>query len=97
MSLVLSPVEGLQYWFMLPIAVLIATTAMASGVGGATFFFTALHFGPGPHARGRHRHRADHRGLWPVAQQCRFASGLYAYARKRLIDYRLSLALLTDP
>ena len=46
MSLVLSPstllrinsVEGLQYWFMLPIAVLIATTAMASGVGGATFF-----------------------------------------------------------
>jgi hypothetical protein len=28
----------LQYWYMLPIAVLIATTAMASGVGGATFF-----------------------------------------------------------
>jgi len=27
-----------QYWFMLPVAILIATTAMASGVGGATFF-----------------------------------------------------------
>ena len=37
-SLVLSSVEGLWYWFMLPIAVVIATTAMASGVGGATFF-----------------------------------------------------------
>ncbi len=28
----------LQYWYLLPIAILIATTAMASGVGGATFF-----------------------------------------------------------
>ena len=28
----------LQYWFMLPLAVLFAAIAMASGVGGATFF-----------------------------------------------------------
>ena len=28
----------LQYWFIFPIAVLFATIAMASGVGGATFF-----------------------------------------------------------
>ena len=28
----------LEYWFMLPIAILFATTAMASGVEGATFF-----------------------------------------------------------
>jgi uncharacterized membrane protein YfcA len=28
----------LQYWYMLPVSVLIATIAMASGVGGATFF-----------------------------------------------------------
>ena len=28
----------LQYWYMFPIAILIATIAMASGVGGATFF-----------------------------------------------------------
>lgn len=28
----------LQYWYMFPIAILVATTAMASGVGGATFF-----------------------------------------------------------
>ena len=27
-----------QYWYMFPVAVLVATTAMASGVGGATFF-----------------------------------------------------------
>lgn len=29
---------SLQYWYMLPLAILVATTAMASGVGGATFF-----------------------------------------------------------
>ena len=27
-----------EYWFMFPVAILVATTAMASGVGGATFF-----------------------------------------------------------
>ena len=26
----------LEYWFMFPISILIATTAMASGIGGAT-------------------------------------------------------------
>ena len=39
-----------QYWFMLPVAVAVATTAMASGVGGATFFapimILALRFPP---------------------------------------------------
>ena len=28
----------LEYWFMFPISILIATIAMASGVEGATFF-----------------------------------------------------------
>ncbi len=27
-----------EYWYMFPAAVVIATVAMASGVGGATFF-----------------------------------------------------------
>ncbi len=27
-----------EFWFMLPIAIMIATIAMASGVEGATFF-----------------------------------------------------------
>ena len=29
---------SLQYWYMLPLAILISTIATASGVGGATFF-----------------------------------------------------------
>jgi uncharacterized membrane protein YfcA len=77
----------LRYWYMLPVAVLIATIAMASGVGGATFFsplfILALGLPPGV---------AIGAGL--IREVFGFASGLYAYARKRLIDYRLGLALL---
>ena len=29
---------SLQYWYMLPVSIIIATIATASGVGGATFF-----------------------------------------------------------
>ena len=77
----------LQYWFMLPIAVLFATIAMASGVGGATFFspFFMLALGLPPEV-------AIGTGL--ITEVFGFASGLYAYARKRLIDYRLGGALL---
>jgi len=77
----------LQYWFMFPIAVLIATVAMASGVGGATFFapllIIALRFPPEVAI-----------GMGLITEVFGFASGLYAYARKRLIDYRLGISLL---
>jgi uncharacterized membrane protein YfcA len=76
-----------QYWFMLPIAAIIATTAMASGIGGATFFvpvfILALRLPP---------EVAIGTGL--ITEVFGFASGLYAYARKRLIDYKLGLTLL---
>ncbi|KKK70308.1 hypothetical protein LCGC14_2925290 [marine sediment metagenome] len=77
----------LQYWFMFPVAVLIATIAMAAGVGGATFFspFFILALGLPPEV-------AIGTGL--ITEVFGFTSGLYAYARKRLIDYRLGLALL---
>lgn len=76
-----------DYWFMFPAAVLIATVAMASGVGGATFFspLFILALGLPPKV-------AIGTGL--ITEVFGFASGLYAYARKRLIDYRLGLALL---
>ena len=76
-----------EYWFMLPVAVVIATIAMASGIGGATFFvpvfILALRLPP---------EVAIGTGL--ITEVFGFASGLYAYARKRLIDYRLGLTLL---
>ena len=72
----------LQYWFMLPVSVLIATIAMASGVGGATFLspFFILALGLPPEV-------AIGTGL--ITEVFGFASGLFAYARKKLIDYRL--------
>ncbi len=77
----------LQYWYMLPVAIVIATTAMASGVGGATFFaplfILALRLPPEVAV-----------GTALITEVFGFASGLYAYARQRLIDYRLGMALL---
>ena len=77
----------LQFWYLLPVAILIATTAMASGVGGATFlspiFILALGLTP---------EVAIGTGL--ITEVFGFASGLYAYAKKRLIDYHLGLNLL---
>lgn len=33
---------SLEYWFMFPVAIGIATIAMASGVEGATFFYSIV-------------------------------------------------------
>ncbi len=77
----------LEFWFMLPAAMLIATVAMASGIGGATFFAPLLMIGlrlPPEVAIGT--------GL--ITEVFGFASGLYTYTHKRLIDYRLGLSLL---
>ncbi len=78
---------SLEYWFMLPVSILIATTAMASGVEGATFFsplfILALRLPPEVAI-----------GAALTTEVFGFASGLAAYARKRLIDYRLGLNLL---
>jgi uncharacterized membrane protein YfcA len=78
---------NLQYWYMLPVSILIATTAMASGVEGGTFFapvfILALHLSPEVAI-----------GTALITEVFGFASGLYAYGRKRLIDYRLGLTLV---
>ncbi|MBX7233175.1 MAG: sulfite exporter TauE/SafE family protein [Caldilineales bacterium] len=77
----------LQYWFMFPLSILIATAAMASGVEGATFFspifILALRLPPEVAI-----------GTALITEVFGFASGLFAYVRKRLIDYRLGGALL---
>lgn len=77
----------LQFWFMFPISIVIATTAMASGVEGATFFapIFILLLGLPPEV-------AIGAGL--ITEVFGFASGLYAYRRKRLIDYQLGMMLL---
>ena len=76
-----------EYWFMLPVAVLFATMAMASGVEGATFFTPMFIL-----ALGLPAEIAIGTGL--ITEVFGFASGLTAYARRGLIDYRLGLSLL---
>ncbi len=76
-----------EYWFMFPVAILVATTAMASGVEGATFFTPIFLL-----ALGLPIEVAIGTGL--ITEVFGFASGIYAYNRKRLIDYRLGANLL---
>lgn len=77
----------LEYWFMLPVSVVVATVAMASGVEGATFFtpLFLLVLGIPPEV-------AIGTGL--ITEVFGFASGLFAYVRRRLIDYSLARTLL---
>jgi uncharacterized membrane protein YfcA len=76
-----------EYWYLFPVAILVASVAMASGVGGATFFapifILGLRLSP---------EVAIGTGL--LTEVFGFASGLFAYTRKRLIDYRLGSTLL---
>ncbi len=78
---------SMEYWYMLPVSIVVATTAMASGVGGATFFspifILALHLEPEVAI-----------GTALITEVFGFASGVYAYASKKLIDYKLGRTLL---
>lgn len=76
-----------EYWYMFPVAILVATTAMASGVGGATFLspFLILVLRLTP---------AVAIGTGLITEVFGFASGLFAYSRKKLIDFKLGVNLL---
>ena len=76
-----------ELWYLLPISILVATTAMASGIGGAVFFaplfIIALKLEPSVAV-----------GAALMTELFGFSSGLYAYAKRRLIDYKVGLLLL---
>jgi uncharacterized protein len=77
----------LEFWFMLPVSIGVATVAMASGVEGATFFapiFLLILGLPAEVAIGT--------GL--ITEVFGFASGVTSYVRRRLIDYRLARTLM---
>lgn len=76
-----------DFWYMLPISALVATVAMASGVEGATFFAPIFLLGLGLEPE-----IAIGTGL--LTEVFGFASGVTAYVRRRLIDYRLARTLL---
>ena len=76
-----------DFWFMFPISIVIATIAMASGVGGATFFAPIFLLGLGlsPEVA---------IGVGLITEVFGFASGLVAYLRRKLVDFKLATAML---
>ena len=77
----------LTYWYLFPLSIAIATIAMATGIGGAVFFspIFMVVLGLKPHIAV---------GAALFTELFGFASGLYAYVRSKLIDYKIGLNLL---
>ena len=78
----------LEYWYLFPISVAIATAAMASGIGGAVFFsplfIVVLGLEPSVAI-----------GTALITQLFGFGSGVWAYARRGLIDFKIGRRLLS--
>lgn len=87
--------DWLQYWFMFPVAMCVATSAMLSGIGGAALFipiFVIVFPLLGPE--------------YPLATSAAigsalmtevfgFSSGFIGYYRKRLIDFKSALPFIS--
>ena len=78
---------SVEFWYMFPLGIVMTAVGIASGVGGATFYAPLFILGlglPPPLAIGT--------GL--VVEAFGFGSGVYAYVRRQLIDYRIGRAML---
>lgn len=79
------------YWFMFPISVCIATTAMLSGIGGAAIFipiFVIIFPILGPEYP---LATAAAIGTALMTEVFGFSSGFIGYYRRRLIDFRSAI------
>ena len=83
------------YWFMFPVAILVATCAMLSGIGGAALFtpiFILLFPLFGPEYVLQSTMTAVAAALF--TQTFGFLSGFIGYWRRKLIDYGLAVRFL---
>lgn len=83
------------YWFMFPVSMMIATTAMLSGIGGAAFFmpiFLIVFPLLGPEYPLASPVAAI--GVALLTETFGFSSGFVGYFRKKLIDFRVAKALM---
>ncbi|MEN8196350.1 MAG: sulfite exporter TauE/SafE family protein [Pseudomonadota bacterium] len=88
-------VDWLRYWFMFPISIGVATTAMLSGIGGAALFipiFLIIFPLLGPEYPLDSAVAAI--GVALLTETFGFSSGFVGYYRKRLIDFRAALPFL---
>jgi len=83
------------YWFMFPVAIVIATTAMLSGIGGAALFTPMfLIVFPLLGAEYTMSTAVTAIGAALLTQTFGFASGFIAYQRQGLIDYKSALPFI---
>jgi uncharacterized membrane protein YfcA len=83
------------YWFMFPVAIVVASLAMLSGIGGAALFtpiFLLVFPLLGPEYPLQSAVAAIGAAL--LTQTFGFVSGFIGYARRRLIDYRSALPFI---
>ena len=76
-----------EYWYLLPISVMIATVAMTSGIGGAVFFAPIFMIGI-------RLEPSVAVGTALITELFGVGSGVLAYWRRRLIDMPLARQLL---
>ncbi len=84
-----------MYWFMFPVSILVATSAMLSGIGGAALFipiFVIIFPMIGPEYP---MATAAAIGTALMTEVFGFSSGFVGYHRKRLIDFRSALPYLS--
>ena len=78
---------SLEYWYLFPISICIATIAMATGIGGAVFFSPIfllwLQLKPSIAI-----------GVALITELFGFGSGLMAYLKAKLIDFQLGKSIL---
>ena len=82
------------YWFMFPVSMCIATSAMLSGIGGAALFipiFVIIFPLLGPEYP---LHTAAAIGTALMTEVFGFSSGFVGYYRKRLIDFRSAVPFI---
>ncbi len=83
------------YWFMFPVSVCVATTAMLSGIGGAAYFmpiFLIVFPLLGPEYTLASPVAAI--GVALLTETFGFSSGFVGYFRKKLIDFRVARTLM---
>ena len=78
---------SVEFWYLLPISIAIATIAMSSGIGGAVFFSPLFMIGLGLEPK-------IAIGTALVTELFGFSSGLYSYWKAKLIDFKLGFNLL---
>ena len=90
----MAELDWVQYWFMFPISIGIATTAMLSGIGGAALFipiFVIIFPALGPEYP---LTTAAAIGSALLTEVFGFSSGFVGYYRKKLIDFRSAIPFL---